>query len=155
MRHVFTEIFQKLKLKIKSFSRCFNRCIFKHSTEVSSKVCSLLEHSCAILISFKTVVIFNIISADFVLMSADVVLKMTTILKEMRIAQLCSKSERTLNTSFLGRKLANFEFPNLKLHNQYCHIWIRRGQRHCKVPCKYLNILCSHASVSNYLVVFG
>ena len=29
-------------------------------------------------------------------MSADVVLKMTTILKEMRIAQLCSKSERTL-----------------------------------------------------------
>ena len=30
-------------------------------------------------------------------MSADVVLKMTTILKEMRIAQLCSKSERTLD----------------------------------------------------------
>ena len=30
------------------------------------------------------------------MMSADVVLKMTTILKEMRIAQLCSKSEQTL-----------------------------------------------------------
>ena len=29
-------------------------------------------------------------------MSADVVLKMTTILKERRIAQLCSKSKRTL-----------------------------------------------------------
>ena len=29
-------------------------------------------------------------------MSADVVLKITTLLKDMRIAQLCSKSERTL-----------------------------------------------------------
>ena len=35
-----------------------------------------------------------------VLMSADVVLKMTTILKEMRIAQLWSKSERTLDDFF-------------------------------------------------------
>ena len=35
-------------------------------------------------------------SADFVLMSADVVLEKTTILKEMRIAQLCSKCEQTL-----------------------------------------------------------
>ena len=61
-----------------------------------AKVRSLLDHGCAILISFKTVVIFYITSADFVLMSADVVLKMTTILKEMRIAHLCSKSERTL-----------------------------------------------------------
>ena len=43
-----------------------------------------------ILIYFKIVVIFNITSTDFVLMSADVVLK------EMRIAQLCSKSEQTL-----------------------------------------------------------
>ena len=43
-----------------------------------------------ILISFKIVVIFNIASADFVLMSADVALKMTTILKEMRIEQLSS-----------------------------------------------------------------
>ena len=57
-----------------------------------AKLRSLLEHSCAILISFKIVVIFNITSADFVLMSANVVLKMTTILKEM-----CSKSERTLD----------------------------------------------------------
>ena len=40
--------------------------------------------------------IVNNTSADFVLMSADVVLKMTTILKEMRIAQLGSKSERAL-----------------------------------------------------------
>ena len=60
------------------------------------KVRSLLEHSCAIFIYFKIVIIFNITLADFVLMSADVVLKMTTILKEMRIEQLCSKSERTL-----------------------------------------------------------
>jgi hypothetical protein len=43
-----------------------------------------------ILISFKIVVIFNITSADFFLMLADVVLKMTTILKEMRFTQLSS-----------------------------------------------------------------
>ena len=41
-------------------------------------------------------VIFNNTSADFVLISADVLLKMTTILKELRIAQLCSKNDRTL-----------------------------------------------------------
>ena len=40
---------------------------------VLSKVRSLLDHSCAILISFKIVVFFNVTSADFVLMSADVV----------------------------------------------------------------------------------
>ena len=68
---------------------------------VNGKVRSLLDQSCVILISFKTVVILNITSADFVLMSADVVLKMTTILKEMRIAQLCSKSEQTLGTQMV------------------------------------------------------
>ena len=68
--------------------------VFK--SEGADKVRSLLEHSYAILISFKIVVIFNITSVDFVLMSADVVLKMTTMLKEIRIAQLCSTSERTL-----------------------------------------------------------
>ena len=61
-----------------------------------SKVRSLLEHSCAILSSFKIVVIFNIISADFLMVSVDVVLKMTTILKEMRIVQLSSQNEWTL-----------------------------------------------------------
>ena len=54
-----------------------------------TKVHLFFEDSCAILISFKIVVIFNIKSADFV-DSDDVVLKMTTILKEMRIAQLGS-----------------------------------------------------------------
>ena len=49
-----------------------------------------------ILISFKIVVVFNTTSADFVLMSADFVLKTTTILKEMRISQLSSYNERTL-----------------------------------------------------------
>ena len=38
-------------------------------------------------------------------MSAHVVLKITTILKEMRIAQLCSKSEWTLDTKTCRRKL--------------------------------------------------
>ena len=58
-----------------------------------AKVRSLLEHICAILISFKIVVIFNTTSADIKTKSGDVVLKMTTILKEMRIAQLYSKGE--------------------------------------------------------------
>ena len=43
------------------------------------KVRSLLDHSCAILISFKIVVLFNNTSADFVLISVDILLKMTTI----------------------------------------------------------------------------
>ena len=46
-------------------------------------------------------------SADFVLMSGDVVLKMTTILKEMRIAQPCSKSERTLVEMVVWQKSLN------------------------------------------------
>ena len=52
---------------------------YGYENEGWSKVRSLLEHSFAILISFKIVVIFNMTSADFVFMSADVVLKMTTI----------------------------------------------------------------------------
>ena len=63
---------------------------------LNDKVRSLLEHSCAILISFKIVVIFNTTLAEIKTKSADVILKMTTILKEMRIVQLCSKSEPTL-----------------------------------------------------------
>ena len=54
------------------------------------KVIFLKKDSCAIFISFKIVVVFNTTSTDFVFVSADVVLKSTTILKEMRIAQLSS-----------------------------------------------------------------
>ena len=60
------------------------------------KVCSFLEHSCAILSSFKIVIIFNITSAEIKTKSADVLLKIISILKNLRIAQLCSKNERTL-----------------------------------------------------------
>jgi hypothetical protein len=42
------------------------------------------------------VIKFNNTSADFVLISADVILKIITILKELKIAQLCSKNGRTL-----------------------------------------------------------
>ena len=45
-------------------------------------------------------VLFNITLADFVLMSADVILKSTTILKEMRIPQLSFLNERTLKKTF-------------------------------------------------------
>ena len=61
------------------------------------KVRSLLDHSCAILISFKIVVLFNNTSTEIKTKSADVLLKSTTIVKEMRIAQLWSKSKRTLD----------------------------------------------------------
>ena len=54
------------------------------------KVRSFKEDSGSILISFKIVVVFNTTSADIKTKSADVVLKTTTILKEMRIAQLSS-----------------------------------------------------------------
>ena len=61
------------------------------------KVRSFLEHSCAILSFFKIVVIFNSTSADFVLISANAILTVNdTILKELRIAQLCSTNEPTL-----------------------------------------------------------
>ena len=41
-------------------------------------------------------VIFNITLADFVLISADVLLKVIIILIELRIVQLSSENERTL-----------------------------------------------------------
>ena len=67
---------------------------------VLSKIHLFLDRSCTILSSFKIVVIFNNTSADFALISADVLLKMITILKELRIVQLCSKNERTLELTY-------------------------------------------------------
>ena len=52
---------------------------------LDTKVRSFLENSCSILSFFKLVMIFNNTSADFVLISADVLLKIITILKELRI----------------------------------------------------------------------
>ena len=61
-----------------------------------SKFHSFLEHGCTILSSFKIVIIFNNTSAEIKTKSADLLLKMITILKELRILQLCSKNEGTL-----------------------------------------------------------
>ena len=76
-----------------------------------------------ILIFFKIVVVFNTISADFVLMSADVVLKTTTILKEMRISQLSSLNEHTLTRKFIlgipGTRYSHVSFIIQK--NPICH----------------------------------
>ena len=47
-----------------------------------TKVHSFYGDSCAILISFKIVVLFNTTSADIKTKSADVILKSTTILKD-------------------------------------------------------------------------
>ena len=60
------------------------------------KVRLFLDRSGAILSSFKIVVIFNNTSAHFVLILADVLSKITTVLKELRITQLQSKNKRTL-----------------------------------------------------------
>ena len=62
------------------------------------KVRSFLEHSFAILISFK--IVSNITSAEIKTKSADVLSKMTTILKELRIVQLRSKNKPSLDMKF-------------------------------------------------------
>ena len=54
-----------------------------------TKVHLFLDHSYAILSSFKIMIIFNNTSAKIKTKSADVLLKIITILKELRIAQLC------------------------------------------------------------------
>ena len=58
--------------------------------KVVVKVRSFKEHSYTILISLKTMTIFNNPSADITLMSADVSLKMVIVLSEMWIELLCS-----------------------------------------------------------------
>ena len=57
---------------------------------------SILRSSYAIFSWLNSIVIFNITPADIKTKSANVILKMTTILKELRIAQLCSKNGQTL-----------------------------------------------------------
>ena len=50
---------------------------------ITCKVRLILEHRCAILSSFKIVIIFNDALAEIKTKSADVLLKMITILKEL------------------------------------------------------------------------
>ena len=71
-----------------------------------------------------TVQVPNITSADYVLMSADVVLKMTTILKEMRIIQQCSKSEQTLVTLIIYDS-HSFGLNYLKINEQVKSIQVK------------------------------
>ena len=52
--------------------------------------------------SFKIVIIFDYTLAEINTKSADALLKMIAILKELRIAQLCSKNERTLVDDFFS-----------------------------------------------------
>ena len=58
----------------------------KNSLPIAAKVRLFLEHSCAILSSFKIVIIFNDTSAEIKTKSTDVLLKIVTILEELRIA---------------------------------------------------------------------
>ena len=77
-----------------------------------AKVRSFLEHSCAIVSSFKIVIIFNNTSAEIKTKSADVLLKMITILKELRIVHLCSKTELTLGKEFQVDKVGSLMSRN-------------------------------------------
>ena len=65
--------------------------------EFGFKVRLFLDCSCAILSSFKIVVIFNNTTAEIKTMSADVLLK---IFKELRIAQLRSINKPTFLSKF-------------------------------------------------------
>ena len=67
---------------------------------VKGKVHSILRTQLRdLLSSIKIMIIFNDTSADFVMISSDVLSKMIIILIELRIMQLCSKNERTLTKS--------------------------------------------------------
>ena len=73
-----------------------------------SKVRLFLDRSCMILSSYKIVVIFNNTSAD-------ILLKMTTILKELGIVYLLSKNKQTLVIQPLYNNLCNVIFLNMML----------------------------------------
>jgi hypothetical protein len=64
-----------------------------------SKQLKSVHHSCMILSSFKIMIIFNNTSPEIKPKSADVLLNMITIFEELRIVQLCSKNEKTLEQS--------------------------------------------------------
>ena len=91
------------------------------------KVRLFLNRSCAILSSFKIVVIFHNTSADFVLISADVLLKTTTILKELRIAQLQKQTDfklKLLNRYASNYLQSQFYFWNLHVEHQVQDRWV-------------------------------
>ena len=69
--------------------------LFIGSKFLPTTVCPFLERSCTVFSSFKIVIIFNNTSTEIKAKSADVLLKIITILKKLRIVQLCSKNEQT------------------------------------------------------------
>ena len=118
-----------------------------------TKVHSFLEHSYPILVSLKIVVIFEITSADFILISADVVLKMTTILKEMRIAQLCSKSEQTLCGLLYQRTFR--ELLNTWAWNSLTQVTLIHTATHKQVCSSLLDARNFTRSIGPPLLKFG
>ena len=85
------------------------------------KVRLFLDRSCAILSSFKIVVVFNILSAEIKTKSSDVLLKMTTFLKELRIVQLWSKNKQALEAPLQeGSELRNNQANFIKAHSLLC-----------------------------------
>ena len=80
---------------------------------VQTKVCSFLEHSWVIISAFKIVIFFNKTSTEIKTKAVDVLLKIINILKELRMAQLCSTNEETLSTSDFPPKNMVFNIPDL------------------------------------------
>ena len=75
------------------------------------------EGSSAILSSFKILIISDN-TAEFVLISADVIFKVITILKELRITQQCSKNGPTLDNTICTGHDTLLVFPFV-LHKNY------------------------------------
>ena len=95
--------------------------------ENTIKVCLFLDGRCAILSFFQIVVIFSNTSANFVLISAYVLLKMNTVLKELRIAQLGSINNGLSGIFFLWLRLLleksiGMQFMNAHLYT-YVYCW--------------------------------
>ena len=115
---------------------------------VRCKVRQFQENRCVILSSFKIMIIFNNTSADFVSISADVILKKIIILKEPRITQLCSKKGRSfkfLTQALLCWNVPAYKFrlllhkifyPNERLfYNLSCILWHQKiGEKYCHEP---------------------
>ena len=89
----------------KVFTETYRKKTDDSFTNLEIKVRSFLGHSCTILSSFKKVIISIIHQLKS---KKSVLLKIITILKELRIAQLCSKNERTLHIYETGETEFNY-----------------------------------------------
>ena len=82
--------------------KVFSKTFYKKLIKFLSKVRSFWEHSFVVLSSIRIMIIFNNTSADFVLISADVLLKII----------ICN-FDKTEDRATVFRKLIDFSFKNI------------------------------------------